>query len=228
MNHDDIYRYAPEIYEALISRQPSLLPAIREICDPHGLDIIDLGAGTGRLTIPLAQEGRSLLALDASAAMLEIAKCKLRAAGGSAVWRTAVCDMARIAAPSSSADLVVAGWSLCYSASSTSSGWESRLDVAMQEIRRVLRPGAIAIIFETLGTGYTEPSPPDFLTGYFALLEQRYGFSRRWQRLDYHFADVEEAARLCGFFFGEELAKEVRTNRLTVLPECAGLWWRRF
>ncbi|MDB2423492.1 class I SAM-dependent methyltransferase [Paracoccaceae bacterium] len=35
-------------------------------------DILDIGAGTGRLSIPLAQSGHSLCAVDASAKMLEV------------------------------------------------------------------------------------------------------------------------------------------------------------
>ncbi|RAP21073.1 hypothetical protein C2W64_03656 [Brevibacillus laterosporus] len=33
----------------------------------------------------------------------------------------------------------------------------------MSEIKRVLRPGGTAIIFETMGTGYETPHPPAFL-----------------------------------------------------------------
>jgi hypothetical protein len=38
---------------------------------------------------------------------------------------------------------------------------------------------------------------------------------------------VEEAVELAGFFFGEEMADRVREERLVILPECTGVWWRR-
>ena len=41
-----------------------------------GSDILELGAGTGRLSIPLAQLGHTLSAVDASAKMLEVLKRK--------------------------------------------------------------------------------------------------------------------------------------------------------
>ena len=41
-----------------------------------GSDILDIGAGTGRLSIPLAQLGHTLSAVDASAKMLEVLKRK--------------------------------------------------------------------------------------------------------------------------------------------------------
>jgi len=40
--------------------------------------ILEIGCGTGRLTIPIARECRRVVAVDASAPMLEVAKTKSR------------------------------------------------------------------------------------------------------------------------------------------------------
>jgi ubiquinone/menaquinone biosynthesis C-methylase UbiE len=69
-NHGQIYRDQANQYDTLISKQPSLLHNIEEIKSVKGLDVIDLGAGSGRLTKELAPHAKSILALDASAEML--------------------------------------------------------------------------------------------------------------------------------------------------------------
>jgi hypothetical protein len=62
---------------------------------------------------------------------------------------------------------------------------------------------------------------------FYAWLEEM-EFQHTWIRTDYRFNSVGEAATLSGFFFGEELAARIRRDGLTILPECTGLWWRRF
>lgn len=46
-------------------------------------DLLDLGAGTGRIAIPLAEAGYRVTALDQSATMLEDLRCKLHASTAS-------------------------------------------------------------------------------------------------------------------------------------------------
>lgn len=48
-NHDEIYRSQAEAYEDMIGRQPDLSGTVRQIRDYRGLDVLDLGAGSGRL-----------------------------------------------------------------------------------------------------------------------------------------------------------------------------------
>lgn len=48
--------------------------------------IIDLACGTGRVTIPLANEGNSLIGVDVSKGMLEEAKCKAKNRGLKIKW----------------------------------------------------------------------------------------------------------------------------------------------
>jgi len=223
-NHHHIYRHEAERYDALIGKQPDLLAVIRSICDPAGKDIIDLGAGTGRLTVPLAGAAKSIVATDASAAMLEVAEARLKRLPRRN-WSTIVADNRAIPLDDGSADLLVSGWSICYTASSDEADWERNLAVTMGEIGRVLRPGGTAIIFETLGTGVETPSPPAFLTGYYAALERDYGCRHRWIRTDYTFDDAAQAAELAGFFFGDAIAALIVSRGWRTLPECAGVWW---
>ncbi|GEC93163.1 MULTISPECIES: class I SAM-dependent methyltransferase [Brevibacillus] len=223
-NHEQIYKNQAEQYDLMISRQPSLLAVIEEITPIKGRDVIDLGAGSGRLTSVLAPHAKSILALDASAAMLEVNALQLTQAGLSN-WKTNVADHREIPADANSADVIVAGWTVCYLTSSEVPNNELNLEKIIQEMKRVLRPGGTIVIMETMGTGYETPHPPEFLTQYYSLLENKYGFSHKWIRLDYRFADLEEAERQARFFFGDELADRVVVEKLVTLPECAGVWW---
>ncbi|OUQ89726.1 SAM-dependent methyltransferase [Brevibacillus brevis] len=223
-NHEQIYKTQAEQYDLMISRQPSLLAVIEEITPIKGQDVIDLGAGSGRLTSVLAPHAKSILALDASAAMLEVNAQQLTHAGLSN-WKTSVADHRNIPADDNSADVIVAGWTVCYLTSSEVPNNELNLEQIILEMKRVLRPGGMIVIMETMGTGYEAPHPPEFLTQYYSLLENKYGFSHKWIRLDYQFADLEEAERQARFFFGNELADRVVVEKLVTLPECAGVWW---
>jgi ubiquinone/menaquinone biosynthesis C-methylase UbiE len=226
-DHEDIYRTQAERYDALIAKQPNVVEVIERICPLEGLDIIDLGAGTGRLTVPIAKIAKSVLALDASAAMLEVTARKLEEARLDN-WSTRISDHREIQAESGCADVLVSGWSISYVGSSNVENWERNIAAAMKEIERVLRPGGTAIVLETLGTGVERPSAPPYLLGYYALLEKVYGFQHTWIRTDYHFGNIAEAEQLTSFFFGEELAEKVVREHLESVPECAGIWWRRF
>ncbi|EJL27687.1 class I SAM-dependent methyltransferase [Brevibacillus sp. BC25] len=223
-NHEQIYKNQAEQYDLMISRQPSLLAVIEEITPIKGQDVIDLGAGSGRLTSVLAPHAKSILALDASAAMLEVNAQQLTQAGLSN-WKTNVADHRELPADANSADVIVAGWTVCYLTSSEVPNNEFNLEKIIQEMKRVLRPGGTIVIMETMGTGYETPHPPEFLTQYYSLLENKYGFSHKWIRLDYQFKDIAEAEQLSRFFFGDELADRVAREKLVTLPECAGVWW---
>jgi ubiquinone/menaquinone biosynthesis C-methylase UbiE len=223
-DHTQVYKSQAEQYDLLISRQPTLLHVIEEIKPVKGLDIIDLGAGTGRLTAVLAPHAKSILALDTSGDMLEVNAKKLKEAGLSN-WKTQVADHREIPTKEHSADLIVAGWTVCYLASSNQPNNEQNIEKVIEEMKRVVRPGGTIIIFETMGTGYETPHPPDFLKHYYSLLENRYGFTHKWIRLDYQFKDLQEAENLTRFFFGDELADKVVKENHVTLPECAGIWW---
>ncbi|NQX62550.1 class I SAM-dependent methyltransferase [Paenibacillus qinlingensis] len=223
-NHADIYANQATMYERLVSKQASLYETIQAIIPVEGLDIIDMGAGAGRLTRVLAPQAKSIVALDASESMLRITADHLGQADLHN-WRTQVADHRQLPIEDHRADLIVSGWSICYLGNSDVDHWEANIHQVISEIRRVLRPGGTAIIIENFGTGSETPNPPDFLVDYYRLLESEYGFSHRWIRTDYTFESVDEAEMLTRFFFGDAIADKVVSEQLTTLPECAGIWW---
>ncbi|WP_037287892.1 class I SAM-dependent methyltransferase [Saccharibacillus sacchari] len=227
-SHQQIYRNQTEAYEFMIGRQPSMLPFINDIHSVKGLDVLDLGAGSGRISGVIAKDAKSLICTDASAEMLELLDRKLTEQGIERNWKTIVADHRSLPIPDDSVDLVVSGWSICYLADSDDGEWANHLRQVMAEIRRVLRPGGNVLIFETMGTGKETPNPPDFLASYYAALEKEYGFEHKWTRLDYDFDNVEQAKDCTGFFFGEELTRKIEERKWATVPECAGIWWKTY
>lgn len=224
-NHNEIYRNQAEMYERMISKQPALADKINEIRAYRGLDVVDLGAGSGRLSSFIAPEAKSLMSTDASRSMLDVLERKLSALNLNN-WSTVVADHRSLPIKTATKDLVVSGWSICYLTNSDQPDWQSNLRTILSEIRRILRPNGTIIIFETMGTGTEEPNPPAFLTPYYRSLVEEYDFSHQWIRADYNFADLGEAKELIGFFFGDEMANKVHHNNWITVPECAGIWWK--
>ena len=225
-----IYLHQADRYEALVAREDhaqNLPRALDQIYPWRGADVIELGAGTGRVTMLYAPAAKSIHLFDASRPMLDVAVAKLRKANRSH-WLASVADNRQLPVSDGVADVSIAGWSFGHFTGWYPSTWQVEIEQAIEQLRRVLRPDGVMIIIETLGTGHESPlAPSDALAAYYQLLEQDYGFSSTWIRMDFRFESSVEAAALLGFFFGDELADHVVRASLTVLPECTGLWWRR-
>lgn len=229
-DHEKIYAERAQGYDYLISREDvggAIPRTIGEIVDHAGMDVVDLGAGTGRFASLLAPAARSVVLVDGSRHMLDQAATKMHRAGHSN-WTIRVSDLCRLPLPDGSADLIVSGWSICYVASTNREDHREALHSVVREMERILRPEGRAIIFETLGTGNTEPRPPEALVPYYAALESEHGFDHRWIRTDYRFASREEARDLSEFFFGGEMPSRLVGPGGVDLPECTGVWWRTF
>jgi ubiquinone/menaquinone biosynthesis C-methylase UbiE len=228
-DHFEIYRRQATDYDCLVAHEDHegrILPALESIVPLVGLDVVELGAGTGRLTRLLGPRVRSILALDSSEHMLATAATRLRGAG-LANWRTAVADHRALPVGAATADLAIAGWSVGYLGFGEPEGWQSEVDRALSEMRRVLRPGGTVVLLETLGTGCEQAAPPAPLVAYYGHLARR-GFAHVSLRSDFRFADRHEADELVRFFFGEEMvARLVERDGAVTLPECTGIWWWR-
>lgn len=226
LDHKEIYAKQAKQYDLLVSRedyQGNILRALNRIRPLDGLEVVELGAGTGRLTCMLAPLVKSIQAFDASGHMLEVAAAKLEK-GGWDNWRVEVADHRSLPAADRSADVAISGWSVCHMVVDYEESWRHELGLALAEMRRVLRPGGTIIILETLGTGHETPYVPDNLAAYYDFLEEA-GFSSTWIRTDLQFESLAEAEALIRFFFGEEMAEKVVEENWVLMPECTGIWW---
>jgi ubiquinone/menaquinone biosynthesis C-methylase UbiE len=224
-----VYQEYAEQYERLVERedyQNNILKAVKQVCPLNGLKVIDIGAGTGRLTRILAPHVNSIRAFDLSSHMLAKARFSLQVLN-LASPQIAVADHRHIPVLDSCADLVISGWSFCYLAVWGGELWKAELEAGYQEIKRILHPGGVIIFFETLGTGQESPNPPEHLSAYFHWLTEK-GFHSTWIRTDYRFHSIQEAVQLSSFFFGKQMEEEVKSKNRLILPECTGVWWKKF
>jgi len=224
----NIYKHHADRYEQLVARedyQGNILPTLNQIRPLAGLDVVEMGAGTGRLTCLVAPLVNSIQAFDLSQPMLDVAVVKLEKLGLNN-WTVKVGDNRTLPVEAGVADVSIAGWSFGHSTVWAGEGWREDIGQAVGEMQRVLRPGGTAIILETLGTGFELPRPPSqALADYYTFLENDLGFSTTWIRTDYRFESPVEAEALNRFFFGDDMAKTVVENQWVIVPECTGIWW---
>lgn len=229
MDYQRIYRERADEYDALICAEDAdghLLPALEAVAPVAGLDVLDVGTGTGRLARLLVGRAKSVVGVEPSTAMLAVARRHLEASGH-AGWELHEGSADALPIASSSVDFVVAGWVLGHQRTWREGDWRDAIGACLREMNRCLRSGGVMVLIETLGTGSEEPAPPNpALAEYFAWLEEAQGFTRRAIRTDYVFPDVATAAAVCGGFFGEVFAERVVRSGWSRVPECTGVWSR--
>jgi SAM-dependent methyltransferase len=230
---DRIYREHAEEYHALVMREDyegRLLPAILSAVDLRGRDLIEMGAGTGRVTALVAPLAARVRAFDRSPAMLERAARYLAGLPGLPTGRVSLaqCENTAVPLPDACTDAVVEGWSFGHVVVDAGERWETAARALLDESFRLLRPGGTLVVIETLGTGRARPAAPHpALARWYAWLEGPRAFSSARIRTDYRFLSADEADRLTGLFFGERFACEPGPKGTAVLPECTGIWWKR-
>lgn len=224
-----IYNNSADAYHRMIAVEDvdgHLLPALEAVGPLAGKRTLDLGSGTGRLPLLLHAQAGPLLALDLHAPMLHEQARWRGAVGGH--WHLSQADYRQLPVPSGWAEVVTAGWSIGHLQGWYPDDWQQQVDRVLREMHRVLAPGGIMVIIETLGTGALVAAPPHAgLAGYYAWIEGVWGLSRQTISTDYQFASVDEAVEYSAFFFGEEMAAAVRKNAWARLPEWTGVWGKR-
>lgn len=229
VDHAQIYLRDPERYDAMVSAEDceGALPALlsRIAPDLQGGHALEVGVGTGRVTRMLLRAGATVRGCEYAAPMLAVAHRRLLAEGFAAdAMELTVGDAYTADFDDAWADLAVAGWVFGHALRWHPDDWQERITHSLTAMRRALKPGGRLVVIETLGTGFTEPTPPPGLIGYQQWLESRWGLVRHEIRTDYRFASVAEAAAAMGFFFGEAMVEKVRAHGWSRVPECTGVW----
>jgi SAM-dependent methyltransferase len=227
---DVIYSRRAGDYHELVTREDtggSLRAALHGIADFAGATVVELGAGTGRVTRLLAATAGRVLAFDRSRPMLDVAARYLAEELRRNVT-LAEADNRSVPLPDGAADIVVEGWSFGHTVMNADGAWREAAEGIIAETLRLLRPGGTAILIETLGTGFRSPQPPGpIFPLFYDWLEKEQGFERRWIRTDYTFESVAKARELVQFFFGQMVEHELLPTGEVSVPECTGIWWKR-
>lgn len=135
----------PLLYDLEYADQQDDVDFYAELADTRaqGRTVLELGAGSGRITIPIAQGGHRIIALDRMPVMLEHLETKLRllAESGEAVSgqvEPIIADMLDIPVPDASVGLVIAPFNVLMHLYT----WRDLLR-CFGEVFRVLEPGGV-------------------------------------------------------------------------------------
>ena len=227
MDYHSVYRSNADRYQQLVGAEDvdaNLPAALAELVDLGGAAVVEIGAGTGRVTRLLDRAGAQVTATEPSNAMITVA-AQLAKSDRPVTFSRA--EAGALPFPDDRFDVAIAGWVFAHQREWAPDNWQSVVSGFVDEAERVTRqPGSIVLI-ETLGTGHEEPNPPPDLVEYYRWMETSLGFERTSIRTDYQFASVEEAADVTGGFFGQEFAATVTERGWSRVPECTGIWTRR-
>lgn len=195
-----LYRLEPVLYERLIAGE-RLNPAIVEWLPSSCRSVVELGAGTGRLTLSLAGRCASLTATDPAVPLLAILERKLAAAGMNNVL-VARAFFDSIPVPSSSCDLVI-------SCSAFTPAAERDPEACLDEMRRCCARGGLIVV--------VWPNSLDWLG--------RHGFTRVefGGAMAVDFGTRADAVELARIFYPDALEDVRRLDSATVPYEVLGM-----
>ncbi len=125
--------------EAFLDHESWIRPAIARLGDVRGRRLLDLGCGHGMAAIVLARAGARVTGLDLSTGYLREADLRAQANGVRVAWVAA--DAERLPFADASFDAIWGNAILHH----------LDLEQAGRELRRVLRPGGVAVFSEPWG-----------------------------------------------------------------------------
>lgn len=224
-----VYSSQAAAYERMIAAEDvdnQLWSLLKRLVEFSGKRVVDLGSGTGRLPRLLHRHASAGVALDLHAPMLLENRRQQRRAGF--IWPLVQGDLHRLPLADACAGVVTAGWAIGHFCGWYGERWQTHVETALREMARIAQPGAALLVLETMGTGVFKPAPPTpGLAAYYALLEDEWGFERHEIQTDYQFASVDEAVDCMTFFFGDQLAQDIRRHRWRRVPEWTAVWLRK-
>ena len=118
----------PDLYHSFALTSDGLVAELDQLVDLRGLEVVDVGAGTGRSTAGLARKAAHVLAVDVYASVVAFGQERLRAAAlGNVTYKRA--DRSHLPVPDASVDVVVGCWA----------------ELDRVEAARTLRPGGLLV-----------------------------------------------------------------------------------
>lgn len=198
-----------------------LLATLREVAPWDGLDVLDVGCGTG-FHLPLfAATARSVVGVEPHADLAALARRRVRGLPTVTVLEGLA---EALPVPPSSADVVHARWAYFFGPG---------CEPGLAEVDRVLRPGGVAVVIDndasrsTFGGWFRRGYPsvdPDVVERFWS----SHGFTRVPVDMGWSFgsrSDLEDVVRI---EFAPALAEEIIASHAGLTVDYAvNLWWKR-
>ncbi len=190
-----LYEREPELYDRLTEGE-ALHPGLFRELPIDGATVLDIGAGTGRLTLPCAARARQVLALEPAAGLRrELAK---------KVARRGVANVTIVAGSDQSIPLPAGSVEVTVSCAAFGADPELGGEAGLSELRRVTRVGGEIFILW--------PDDPRWF------LDHGFAYHAFAGAMEVRFRDLETAELCAGIFYGEDALDWVRQTRRPVIP----------
>src|SRR6056297_1416866 len=188
--------------------------------------VCEAGIGTGRLSRMYIQQIKKLYGFDREAHMLE--QCKKNLNEYSEKVFLQIGNNESLPVIEEKADIFIEGWSFGHTVVENNEDIKATTVRIINNIIENTTVDSVKVVIETLGTNVNEPKEiNDNLRQFYLLLEEKYGFKRTIVKTDYKFNDYNEAAKIMGFFFGDEMENNVVKRKSELVPEYTGIWIKR-
>jgi ubiquinone/menaquinone biosynthesis C-methylase UbiE len=214
---DRLYAEFPEVYDEFASypKTPRPIDMVMERFPIAGADVVDLGSGSGRSALPLAERARSVVGVEPEPAMLAVAERAAVEQGVTNV-RFVLGTSEALPLPDGSADVVTAF---------TSPG-----DIG--EVMRVLRPGGVFVTLDIAPGWYGGDlaaviGDPDSgaVDRHRALIDA--GFSYEDAEAVQEYGTAEAMIATYGFIFGKKVIDHIRATGRTSVRWRYRIHWKQ-
>ena len=222
----EIYDRHSHEYDELVryeDHQQNLKKLLHSLVDWENKTVIEAGIGTGRLTDLYIKKVKRIYGLDRSSHMLERLKKNLSNQIGKI--ELLCVDNLHLTELSEKGDIFIEGWSFGHTISDNENNIDETTRVLVEQSIRMTKEDGLIIFIETLGSNSEiAKAPKECLSKFYYMLETHYNFIRHEISTDYKFSTVEEAARITGFFFGNDFGENILRKGNAIVPEWTGVW----
>ena len=225
----DIYNKYIAEYDELVKHedyQDNLQKTLLSLFDWKNKTVIEAGIGTGRVTSKYIPIVKSVCGLDRAENMLQKAEKNLTQFLEKIEFK--VCDNLNLASIKRKYDVFIEGWAFGHTVSDSPESINNTVELLINQVLSLLNKNGDICFIETLGTNYLQPEPPNnVLSLFYNILEKKHGFNKVIIDTSYRFENNNEAQRIMGFFFGQDMKDSVKNSGKNIIPEWTGLWYKK-
>lgn len=184
--------------------------------------VYEAGIGTGRVTKIYIDKINHVYGFDREQHMLK--KCKENIHDFSN-YSLDICENTELKMIPQKADIFIEGWSFGHTIIENMNNYESIFRKIYSNLTTIVKDKGEIILIESCGTNVNEAfNKTGILGDFYSHIEDKYNFKKYVISTDYKFLNYKEAARIMGFFFGNEMSDDIIKNEKNIIPEFTGIW----